>query len=377
MAFRKHALSLVGLTLRNLARQPVRTSLTVLGVSLGVVAIVSFSVLVRGVWVSIEGAIKTGGADMIVFEEGIAADFLSNLDEQRVGAALRSDPNVAAAAPSLVHLMRVGEVPFVLLFGAHPDEFVVQAAKIQQGRHIRGDTELMLGATAARSLEKGVGDKIAIGTTEGEVVGIYRSEIPFFDGAIVMPMEPMQRMFGRDGEATAFLIKLEPDLDPQDAAAHLEETIDGISVITSAEEYSKVDQGLDIADGMVRVVSLLAIVVGSIIVMNTMWMTVFERTREIGVLRAVGWSQRSVMSMILIEALVVGLIAAVVGCLLGIVLAESTRLIAVGAQFNRPVYSWPTFALAFAIAVVLSLLGALAPAWRAMRISPVEALRYE
>ncbi|MCK4342652.1 MAG: FtsX-like permease family protein, partial [Phycisphaerae bacterium] len=102
-----------------------------------------------------------------------------------------------------------------------------------------------------------------------------------------------------------------------------------------------------------------------------------ERTREIGVLRAIGWARRRIVFMIVCEAAGVGLIACLVGCLLGAGLAKLATILPSAELFIEPVFDAPPFLLALAVAVLLSVLGALLPAWRAARISPAEALRYE
>ena len=130
-------------------------------------------------------------------------------------------------------------------------------------------------------------------------------------------------------------------------------------------EYSKVDQGLEMAKGMVWTVTFIAVVIGSIIVANTMWMSVLERTREIGVLRAVGWSRRRVVVMIVLEAVGLGLGACVLGSVLGVALAWSTRWLPVSSLFVDPVFDAATFVLALSVALLLGVLGALMPAWRA------------
>jgi putative ABC transport system permease protein len=147
--------------------------------------------------------------------------------------------------------------------------------------------------------------------------------------------------------------------------------------VASVSEYSKVDQGLEMAEGIVWTVTFIAVVVGSIIVANTMWMSVLERTREIGVLRAVGWSRRRIVLMIVLEAAGLGLGACFLGSVLGAALAWSTKWLPVSNLFVDPTFDAATFVLALAVALLLSMLGALMPAWRAARILPAEALRYE
>jgi len=371
-----HGLTLLGIMRRNLVRQPVRTGLTVLGVSLGVVAIVAFNSLVRGPWAAMEAAIRTGGAAMIVYQAGVAAALFRAREARAPRARLRADPDVDEVASALFHIMPVAGQPFVLLFGSRADEFPARTAEMIKGRVIAADDEVVLGAQAERALRRTVGDEVAIGGRTFRVVGIFESEVVFFNGGVVMPLEPLQGLLGRPDQVTAFLVKLRPGADPRPVAARIEE--DGTLVaIGSAAEYRKVDRGLEIAEGMVWAISIMAVVIGSIIVTNTMWMAVYERTREIGLLRAVGWSRRAVIGLIVLEALGVGLMACLVGSALGAGLAELVTRLPIAAQFNRVVFGVEPFVLALVVAVLLSVVGALAPAWRAARISPAEALRYE
>jgi putative ABC transport system permease protein len=112
-------------------------------------------------------------------------------------------------------------------------------------------------------------------------------------------------------------------------------------------------------------------------VLNTMAMSVFERTREIGILRAVGWSSLRIGSMIVSEALCVVLLALGVGCALGVAGAEAFVRRSTLSGFIAPEYSASTFAWGLAFALGVGLLGALYPAWRAVRLAPVAALRHE
>ena len=123
--------------------------------------------------------------------------------------------------------------------------------------------------------------------------------------------------------------------------------------------------------------SLLAVFIGGVGMLNTMLMSVLERTREIGVLRALGWRRRQVVGMILREALALGIVGGVFGILLGFGLGWSfTRIPTVGGMIS-PQYDAQLLLLALSVAVVTGVLGGLYPAWRATRMQPIEALRYE
>ena len=128
---------------------------------------------------------------------------------------------------------------------------------------------------------------------------------------------------------------------------------------------------------MIAVIRMLAMLVGGIVVANTMIMSIFERTREIGTLRAVGWRARRILGQILQESLYLCFVAAALGALLGVLLLTALAQLPVASQFLSPLWNWQTFALAFALALSLGAIGGLYPAWRASKLRPVEALRYE
>ena len=111
--------------------------------------------------------------------------------------------------------------------------------------------------------------------------------------------------------------------------------------------------------------------------MNTMIMSVFERTREIGILRAVGWRGSRIIRMIFLESLVLCLIAAAIGIVFGILASRAVLLVPSISSLLVPVYSLDVFARALSVGITVALVGALYPPLRAVRLSPMEALRYE
>ena len=127
---------------------------------------------------------------------------------------------------------------------------------------------------------------------------------------------------------------------------------------------------------MTNAIVLMALIVGGIVILNTMIMTIYERTREIGTLRALGWQKRRILGMVVREAVLLSLLSGVVGIVLGMALTKLISLVPVASYLSAE-YDLAIFVQTLAVTLVLGVLGGLYPAWRASRLSPVEALRYE
>lgn len=370
-------LTLLGMTLRNLYRQRMRTLLTALGVSIGSASIVAFGSIARGMWASTQASLRFNQGDMMVFQRGVSADIFSTLDQQETTAALLADPGVQSVIPALWQIMPVWPTPFCFIMGLPIDEIQRNSGRFIAGRPVQSAREVALGNVAAKTMRRVVGEKVQIGHSVFEIVGIFETDVVFFNAAIVVPLPALQDICKKSGLVTNYQVKLKPGCQSQEVARRLERNNAKLVAIAGADQYKKVDQGLEIANAVVGVIGFLSLVIGGVIVMNTMWMTVHERTREIGVLRALGWPSRRIVNMIMIEATCVGLLAWIIGSCAGMGLARLSAKLPIANQFVDPVMDWQPFAWAFAVAVLLSVAGGAAPAWRASRISPVEALRYE
>ncbi len=370
------ALTWHGLVWRNLARQPLRTSLTILGVSLGVIAIVALGAIVQGIHGSIDRGLRLGGAELTVFQAGVAADIFSRLDERETRRKLLADPDVQNVAAGLSHVMPVEGQRFTVVIGVETDGFTYSTDYVD-GPPIRAADECSLGALAARTLKKNKGDTLEVAGRKFRIISTFNTGVVIYDAAMTLRLDVLQQMLGREGDVTAFFLDLRDGADPDAVGRRLEATNPELVAINGANQYRKVDMGLEVAQGAVWAVTLAAVIIGSVIVLNTMWMTVLERTREIGVLRAVGWSRRAVLGVILAESLLVGIAAYGLGAALGVGLAWVVTLAPVVSQFVAPVFAPQPFILAGLAAALLSALGGALPAWRAAQVSPAEALRYE
>jgi putative ABC transport system permease protein len=209
-----------------------------------------------------------------------------------------------------------------------------------------------------------------------KIVGIFESGIGWEDMSGVISLRDAQAFAGRPRKVTMLMVDV---VDPRQTPALVEEINNRFPEVHAAASGEFVEQMPDMqnADGMLNGISILAIIVGGVGVLNTMLMSIFERTREIGVLRALGWHRRSILSLILREALLLGLLGGAASILIAFLLAFSIQSIPTFGEAIQPDWSLAVFLRAILIAVLLGLFGGLLPAYRATRLQPVEALRYE
>jgi putative ABC transport system permease protein len=160
-------------------------------------------------------------------------------------------------------------------------------------------------------------------------------------------------------------------------AARIEQALPTVSTITSVGEYGKVDQGFEILNAVQLAIELLAIGIGGIGVTNTMIMSVYERTRELGILRAVGWSRRRIMLAVLGESLALCMLALVVGAGLGTLAGRAVTGLPQIGNLIEPSYDAAIYVRAAVIGLLVGLAGAAYPVVRATRLTPMEALRHE
>jgi ABC-type lipoprotein export system ATPase subunit len=178
-----------------------------------------------------------------------------------------------------------------------------------------------------------------------------------------------QRISSKTDVVTAVHVTVAGGADPHDVALAIERDFPLLAVLEESRRTTgEVDQGFKIMDAANLAISLLAVGIGAIGVMNTMIMSVFERTREVGILRAVGWRGSRILRLIVFESLAPCLIAAI-GVLFGLLASRAVLLVPSISSFLVPAYSLGVFARALAVGVIVALVGALYPAVRAVRLS--------
>jgi putative ABC transport system permease protein len=239
--------------------------------------------------------------------------------------------------------------------------------------------QVIMGTTIAQSLNKTVGDTIDLYGKNFTITGTYETGNFITDAGIMMPLSTLQNLTNNPNKISDVLVKVTDNANVTTVSQSIENAYPNqLSTTTAADEANRINQGLSFINTASWAISLLAIFIGAVGVINTMIMSVYERTREIGVLKAVGWRDRRILGMILGESIVLTLLAFVIGTIVAVVGVELILTLSpsVGGII-KPSFAYDIFLRAFVVAFLVGVIGGLYPAYRASRLSPTEALRYE
>jgi ABC-type lipoprotein release transport system permease subunit len=365
-----------GMATQSLWQRSARTLLTLAAIGLTVGAIMALEGIIRGMSDSLNQMAIGADVEIMVRQADIADTSLSALDE-RVGDRIASLPEVESVSGQIFTAVMMPEAGgFFILQGYAPNEFAIRRLRVIEGQPLTGNHQIMLGRSMADALQIDVGEPIDLSGSRYRVVGIFESGISWEGLGGVISLRDAQSFTGRPRKVTMYAVKVH---DPQQAESVVAQINSRIPQAHAALSGEFVDQMPDMqnADGILNGISALAIIVGGVGVLNTMLMAVLERTREIGVLRALGWRRRRVLGLIMRESLLLGMLGGVTGIGIALGIAALITIAPVIGDAVVPQWGGDVFARAAGVALLLGLMGGLYPAYRATRLQPVEALRYE
>ncbi len=383
----------------NMGHAKLRTLLTVLGIVIGVAIIMAILALGAGMRYSINQHLEALGGDKIVVSP---AQAMSGRPVE-VAPFTSSDMKAVSGIPGVKDVLPMfyrpavaeyrGESADVYVMGVEPRgiDYFRQFYRLREGRLFRQE-ETRSAVIGYRIAEKvfdrkpAVGDVIKVNGRSFRIVGVLE-EIgsPEDDTTIYIPLEPAQRMYGVQDEVMMIWVVVDNPEKIDLVAERIEDVLErrrggkDFEVYTPRDIAEQVDRMLDIVSFVLAGIASISLVVGGVIIMNTLLTSVMERTREIGVMKAVGASSLQVLRVFLIEAALIGFIGGVLGVGLGVVLAKLIELAGrayMGSGFVVLVNpELMLFSLGFALLV--GVVSGIYPAYRASRLEPVEALRYE
>ena len=388
--------------LRNLARRKVRTALTILGVTIGIWALVVFGSMANKITALVEGGSDYYADKLIVSDaSGSMGGFSSAPMSLSTAEALRNVDGVSVVAPTVMMLMdeqpnavSMGVPPMIGAQVAGSDEgletFEISFA---EGRGLTAEDEgtyvTVLGSDIARKFDRGVGDRILLRGTSFEVVGVMEPTLTAPDQEAMVPMAAAQELLvaslpevlqaGIDPRdvATSMVVYIDVGSDPEVVARRIENDVANVSTMTGADFDEQIGSATAILNAILVGIALISLVVGGLSVINTMAMSIAERTREIGIKRAIGGSRFRIVRELVTESALIGLIGGLIGLGLGVV------VVIIGNEAGRSSgtvlfeMTTGTAITALAFATILGAIAGFLPALHAARLDPVSALRYE
>lgn len=399
---RKDFLTLI---FKSIRYRPIRSWLTILGIIIGIMLVVTIFSISSGVQNVISKTLQMFGSDLIILfpgkETNPIAGFVSGQKfRERDIADIENIEGVKFATPVDVAALNVesrGEKKGIMVHGVRWREMRVifqesQGIRLLEGTWPENDdkNEVVLGYLTANSLFKSkihAGDELVIKSRKVTVRGVLsRVGTQDDDNSMYLSLEIMQHLTGRQGAVSA-LIKTNPDANMDLVARQIkfklskQEVVPDFSVLTPEKANRLIGSVLSIVEFVLIVIALVSLLVGAVGIMNTMYTSVLERTKHIGILKAIGASSEAILSMFLIESGLIGLIGGILGVVLGLSLAYTIGLIAenfgINGFFSLASIDFFGLLVILIITFITGMVAGFLPARTAAKMEPAEALRYE
>jgi putative ABC transport system permease protein len=364
------------LILVNLLRHKIRTFISVAGIAFSVAAMLTVVTVLEGA-VGMFSSILSSGSEVIVFERNVSDLFFSD-----VPSSAKDDiakwPMVSHADPVLFGVVSSADHPIITCFGVTAEDARIRDAKWVAGSandFDKGGNQVVLGERAAEFLGASAGKDVPIGHGVFHVTGVIRTRNGFEDGGVFMPLEAAQKFFHKEG-SSVITIKLRNKEEAAAFKAQVHREHPHLIALEDAE-FSRSYSQFKILKATAWAVGGCGLALGGLGVANTMIMSVFTRIREIAILRVNGFANIQIAVTIFGESALVAVAGALAGLAVGAAALFGLKEVpALHGYVDVTIHP-----LLMLVVVLLALLtgiaGALYPAAYAMRIKPVEALRFE
>jgi putative ABC transport system permease protein len=389
--------------LRDIFRRRARSVITISGIAIGMFALVVLGAISENLNVYVENAAAYFENAIMVMdaEEGGPLGMPTGgrpLSAEKIEEVARI-PGVRACLPAVFMLLdesvtSVGASAPPMIMGFAPGfERYDTAVSVSQGRTLDGGESgvAVVGPDLAKQRRLEVGDNLQVRGEDFKVIGILkRTYISLNDASVYLPIGDARRLYVATLPAAfrdvvkpeaitmAGLAYVEPGRDAVAVAAAIEHGVQGVKTLDKEKMFSTLSSYLALFNTVLASLAALGLIVGGLTIVNTMTMAVTERTRELGVKRALGASRSRIAREVLAESAVMGAL----GGLGGLALGALASLVIGGAVtsatgVNMFMLTWRLAVFAMGFAVSLGTFAGLYPAWRASRMDPVQALAYE
>ena len=393
-------------SLEGIKKRRLRSLLTMIGIFIGIAAVVSLISLGQGLGQTISEQFEQLGGDKIMISPGTGfGAFSSQVLTQDDLDVVQKAQGIDIATEMYYSSGKIsfkGESKSTYIIGLPTDDTAkiitdMQNFEAEKGRDLKeGDKyKITIGWRLWNKdfFEKSVDlrDKIQINGDDFEVIGLIKKiGNPADDAQVYIPIETAKEIFNAEDEISMIYAQVKKGYDPDKVAEEVKEDLrDSKNEEKGAESFSvqtfeNILETFNSIFGVVQAVLIgiaaISLLVGGIGIMNTMYMSVMERTKEIGVMKAIGAKNSHILQIFLIESGIYGLIGGGIGVLIGIGIAKLVEIIAanyLGTNLLQAYISLPLILGALGFSFIVGVISGVAPSYQASKLNPVEALRYE
>ncbi|MCX9087860.1 MAG: ABC transporter permease [Candidatus Methanoperedens sp.] len=384
---------MLDLIIRSMTQRKMRTGLTIFGIALGIFAVVVMGGMSEHMNLVVDKSLKLIGSNIQVEPDGTLGG-IGMLDESKIRQVKRV-PGVSDAFGIFITALdpEGGGSGFGvsdLVFGVLPEK-QMKDALLTSGRYlVPGDGyKAVIGSSIARKYNLKVGDELEMkskrlqrtssitNTRNVSVVGILEYTGSFFDNSVQIPLDRAQKFYKMENTVSLIYAQYSPGSDPSEIARRIDLSVEKVKS-KPPEQLRKEMEGQLVIFSLITIsAAVLAAIIGGLSVMNTMLMSVSERTKEFGLLKALGSERKTILIMTMGEAALMGVIGGITGIVAGGILTHflNKSFEAQGSALFAITPRLVMIGLLFAIS--LGIICGTYPAYRATKMSPMEALRYE
>ncbi len=366
------------LPFRNLMARPIRSALTTLGVAISVAGFIALTGLTQGLRDSFAQGIEEPGGDLIISQRDSFSLISSSIPDS-LGPAIAGVEGIAAVSGILLNIATIDNDANIVVSGWEPGGFLWNNLRMVKG-HVPDASDaqgVVLGESIANALRKSIGDSVELQFQTFTIVGVAAFGSTLNQNIAIVNVGVLQQLLGREGTVTLYEVLLRRPLDPGriDAARARLAAVIGKFEVSNTGEFTSNIRFFNIVQSFASTISIIILAMALLAVANTLLMAVSERTHEIGILAAIGWTPMRILSLILMEGTIMTAAGAIAGVGIGIL---AMRLVAgthVASGLLEPYISAGMIEQALGSVFLIGPLGSLYPAWRAIRLQPAEALR--
>lgn len=370
---------MIRLVLVNLWAKKGRSIGIALAVALAVMTVVTLVAVSDGLKNSAAEVLEIGKSDFTVAQKGAADVLYSTIDVHQL-QEIKATKGVESAVGVLLETQRLNAAnPLFLEIGIQPADLARFGVQVVAGHPYSASAthEVMLGWRAAQNFGLHVGGIFDANGTWNRVVGIYSTGISYGDLGAMFPLQALQTYNRVPGAITLIFVKVAPGYSVAKVAANIDYSFPELTTIRTASQFGRADRDLVFLGAAATGSTVLAIVIGAIIVGNTMLLSLFERTREFGLLRAVGWSRTRLVGLVGGEILFLAVMGSLLGVALSFAAAAVLEILPPLRGVLHPDFTTAGFFHGLYTGLGMAVVGALYPALRAANLTPLRALTHE